>query len=187
MIWQHYIGGKYDPDTFMSEAMQQGVSRRVAWQQAKQLSFGDRVMLGYWDHGKPYLFAEFTIRHIHLQANVATPLIVGLAQDSLLPDYYSGEPLGVTRECGSYDVGAVATLSPDMDISEIVERAIAIAEILGVDPWFMVGGPLTVIYDEEVWLPESSKFFRGFKALKEEEENGTESNLLIAVQNYERK
>lgn len=175
-----YIGGFYTMKIFIKEATRIGVSRRVSPSTAKRLSFSDRIILCSWQSGDPVAFAEFSVRQVFLEARTAALVGMELEADGRAR-YVGGNTVSVNRECGSFEVGGGWEV--DADLNEIAERVCEMADV----PWFMVGGPLTVVYDKPVPLPTEKVFFRGFKALVDDDDGEAGQGVLLAVNNYEKR
>ncbi len=176
MILMTYVGGFYSMEGFIEEAAETGVSRRVSPGTARRLSFGDRVITCSWRSGSPVAFAEFSIRQVYLEADVAALVGLELEADGRAR-YIEGAAVSVNRECGSFEVGGGWEV--DAGLGEIAERVCEVTN----EPWFMVGGPLTVVYEEPIPLPTETQFFRGFKALHDDG-GETSQGVLLAVGSY---
>ena len=176
MILMTYVGGFYSIKSFIEEATRIGISRRVSPSTAKTLAFNDRVILCSWRSGDPVAFAEFSIQQVYLKANVAN--FVGMELEAAgKARCIEGGIVPVNRECGNFKVGGGWEV--DASLSEIAERACGLVDNI----WFMVGGPLTVVYEEPISLPTEKQFFRGFKTLRDDH-NETSQGVILAVGNY---
>jgi hypothetical protein len=163
-IWRHFVGGFYTPKKFISEAHREGVSRRVAPGIAKAMAFGDLVQLMHWRRGKPALIAEFSI------TNLLTSAEIGSELGSCLEPSGGGGNAKVVRACGSYEICGSLVLEADSPgLGELVSRALEIAEAKGIEPWFMIGGPLSRVYDPPLELDPPPRFSRGFTRLQTDE------------------
>jgi hypothetical protein len=118
--WLHFVGKNFyeTPRQFAREAAQHGVSRRVAWQQACAMRFGDRVLLAQWDPRRngAYVFGEFTLSNLF-----------GAGLDALLADEerccVSRSAQTVERECGMFVVATICALPKRLDIPDLLARA----------------------------------------------------------------
>lgn len=180
----HYIGARYKPERFIAEAEKYGVTRRVAWHRAKKFSFGDRVLLAQWSKGEPYLFAEFAINSIVVEGDAGAETIAHLMEEGLIQgDIIQGD-FEVKRECGSYSIVCACRLDESVTIEELVELCQSTTD----EPWFMVGGPLTKVFDDPVDLDERVGFFRGFKEVGSERDPETSTpSALQVVERYRQK
>ena len=161
-IWRHFVGGRYTPEKFVQEARRIGVTRRVAANVAKAMAFGDVVQLLHWrKSGRPVLFAEFTITDIILPAEISAEV---RKKHHRLKVSGGGDGSRIVRECGSYECVGICAIEPDdsLTLKQIAVEAIEIAERLKVSPWFMIGGPLTKVYEPPVEVTPPPKFSRGF-------------------------
>ena len=159
MIWLHYVGGYYTRTSFLREARQHKVTRRVAANIARKMSYGDTVRLLAWNKGKPLLFAEFVIRSITMPEEIAKPLAEELIKDGKARLVSAGGGR-VVRECGSYIAGA--TYAVDVELGELVEDAIKLSKEKSIKPSFMISGPLTHVYKPSKLLDPAPPFTRGF-------------------------
>ncbi len=185
MLWQHYVGGFYSPAKFIAEAKRHGVSRRVAPNIAKSMSFGDTVQLLSWCSGEPAAFAEFLINRITLDHEIAGELGEELIEEGRARLVERGGGF-VTRECGSYSVGA--TYEVDIDLKEVVERAMALAEEKGLPLSFMIAGPLTRTFDPPVELIPPPPFTRGFiRVGRNGEQPALDDPQLVGIESYKRR
>jgi len=177
MHWLHYVGGFYSPAKFIAEAKRNGVARRVSPSMAHTMSFGDVVTLLNWRGGEPAAFAAFTITRITLQADIAQMVGDQLAEEGKAHSVAGGGQ--VVRECGSYDIQAVYAV--DVPLEEIVEKAVQTAKKLGVKCSFMVGGPLSQVFDPPYSV--DAPFTRGFIKAGEEA-NSANDPQIVGIEGY---
>jgi len=180
----HYVGGNYTPEKFVEEAKRLGITRRVPPSAVRQFSFGDKVVVAYYNSGKPFAFAEFEINGIVLRGEVAQNIIAQL----VLEGRCNINPNSVgsfERECGEYEY-ATFEIDQNVTIHEIAYRAEQYAKQTGAELWFMLGGVLTCVYDEPQKISEP--FFRGFKLIESDGKAVPHNKaVIIQVDNYERK
>jgi len=159
MIWLHYVGGFYTRQKFVAEAKKHGISRRVAPGVAKAMAYGDIIKLLDWNNGQPLLFAEFVISGISMDAVISEELAPELIREGKASLVSQGGNT-VIRECGSYV--ASATYQVDVELSEVVEKADAIAAKLDIKPTYMLTGRLSRVYNPPEAVEPAPKFARGF-------------------------
>jgi len=158
--WVHYVGERYSPASFIREAEEHGVSRRIPMSQAKACKYGDVVMLMQWNTGKPLAFAEFVISSISLQGNAATQVAQDLINEGRATPS-GGDPVTIKRECGEY-TAMPAVRVWNTSIAEICDRAEAVSKSTGEKVWVMIAGNITRVFRPEQGVYGYS-FFRGLK------------------------
>jgi hypothetical protein len=178
--WYHYVGGFYNPQSFLREALKYGVARRVPPAQARAMRYGDRVVLLHWDGGKPKAFAAFEITRLVIEGEVGQEVLSQLK--ARLVD--AGGRV-VVRECGSYISGP--TWVVEEDIPDIMAQAERIAKERGLPLMVMVGGRIVEVYKPPRPLPASFPFFRGFKRVSESTEPARDDGELEVVANYKKR
>jgi len=159
MIWLHYVGGFYTPQKFLTEAKKFGVSRRVAPNVARFMSYGDVIKLLDWNNGQPLLFAEFVISGISMDAEISEQLAPELIKEDKARLVSQGGNT-VIRECGSYVTSA--TYQVDIGLGEVVEKANEIAARLDIKPNYMLTGRLSCIHNPPIVMDPPPQFSRGF-------------------------
>ena len=151
--WLHFIGKQYYSEkSFRAEGLKYGVTRRIAPLAAKQMSYGDRVLLGINDGKSAVLFGSFVIETISGMGQEAT---VALGQRCTLKQVSGGGRL-VNRGCGSYVEGPTWSLGGPITIEELIEISLK----AGGDNKFMVGGEFEDL--DRVRL-KSMRFAQGFR------------------------
>ena len=162
--WRHFVGGHYTPGKFIQEARRLGVTRRVAANVARAMAFGDVVQLLHWQRGRPVLFAEFTITDIILPVEISVEV---RKKHHRLKISGGGDGQRIVRECGSYEMVGACAIEPgdNLTLQQIATESIEIAERLKLSSWFMVGGPLTKVYEPPVEVSPPPRFSRGFTRL----------------------
>jgi len=159
--WSHYIGGQYTKSSFIKEALEQEISRRISARQAQKMSYGDVVACLSWNQGRPVVFAEFTVTRLMLPDDVSTILTAQLNEEGCISETSEGGGGAINKKCGFYIEGCTHTVS-GIDIPEIVARANAFFAERDEKPWYMIGGQLDCIFD----VPRNAMgtpFFRGFR------------------------
>ena len=164
MIWLHFVGGYYKRASFVAEAKRTGITRRIAPNQAKGITFGDVVRLATWGQNGAKAFGAFRIEQLTLNDDIAEVVTRRLKAEGRATLSDSGGRM-IVRQCGSYELGP--TWEVVAPASEVVELALAAADALGVKASMMVGGPLIELYDPPVAYPDDVTFFRGFKRLQD--------------------
>lgn len=159
--WSHYIGGKYTEASFIEEALEQGISRRVSAQQAQKMHYGDVVACLSWRNGRPVVFAEFAVSQLFLPDDVSTVLTAQLDEEGCISEASEGGGGAVNKKCGSYMESCTHTVS-GIDIPEIVARANVFFAERSEKPWYMIGGQLGKAIMPPMGAP-STPFFRGFR------------------------
>ncbi len=186
--WRHFVGGRYTPDRFVQEAKVIGVTRRVAAALAKSMAFGDTVQLLYWRHGRPVLFAEFTITTITLPDKIAAE-VARQTGKKVKPSGQNGGQR-IVRECGSYKETGTLIIEPDdqLTLSDLVAKAILISKEKGIAPWVMIGGPLKQVFDPVLEVQPAPKFSRGFTRIERSTSTTQyQSTTLKAVEDYQKR
>lgn len=147
----HTIGGYYrDQDTFIKEAREAGVNRRIAVHLLKNISFGDVVVVLDWRApvrgrkvrtvGKKGLevpatviaYGQFIVERLSFQAEVMSRLAKAMIEEGQVEVREGGGV--VERECGSYVDGGGLILHPDNPntLQDLLARAKAIAADMGI-------------------------------------------------------
>jgi hypothetical protein len=171
----HYIS---DPKGFIEPAQKHGASRRCQLNIAKNMQFGDRVVLLKWrgDGIPPAAFAEMIINGVSFDGNlnVGKELVVqGKAEYEDFTDDGAGDGLSVSRECGEFVLAGGYTLSEDVTMADIIAAAEKKMQEQGGNPKdvkLMVWGKVVKVYDVpmSVTLPEGQlKFNRSFAHVPE--------------------
>jgi hypothetical protein len=149
---------------------------------AHSMGYGDVVTLLSWRSGEPVAFAEFTITRITMQSDIAQEVGQALAEEGKAHAVSGGGE--VVRECGSYTIEA--TYVVDVSLEEIVEKAIQAGKELGVKLSFMLGGPLSQVFDPPEPLDPPPPFTRGFiKA--EGESKPTKDAQIVGIEGYKKR
>ena len=163
--WLHFIGGYYRTSAlFLREAKKHGFSRRIPAQVARGMHFGDKVIfLRYGGQtAKPvFAFGEGIVTRVSFDAQIATQLGQELERRGLAEYTPGGDT--VLRECGSYLMVGTWTVAPEIDIPQLIEAAMRIAQAQNLPSLFvMLGGELTAAYEAPVFLQPAPHFTRGF-------------------------
>ncbi len=161
--WHHFIGGHYaSPESFVAEAQKQGISRRIPAQNAKGMSFGDRVVLLRFVNAETVIaFAEMVVSRVMLDGEI-TQKIGNDLQEAGRASYQENGGAGemVNRECGEYLIAGTWQVDPDVDIAELIRMAERYAD--GEKLFVMLGGELSQVYATHRLLNPPPKFTRGF-------------------------
>lgn len=117
--WLHFVGKSFygSPAAFAAEAAQYGVSRRISLQQAKQVRYGDIVILCQWDKTRSgaRVFGSFVVNRLYGSG------LAGLLDEEEGEDTWREDAGGVVvRACGSFTV--VCTMTTTVDIPELLLR-----------------------------------------------------------------
>jgi hypothetical protein len=160
--WLHFIGGYYrTSDLFLVEAQAHGFSRRIPAQVARGMHFGDQVVFLRYGGQTVYAFGEGVLTRVAFDAQIAMQLGEELARRGLAD--YSLDGGQVTRACGEYLVTGTWKVVAEIDLPELIEAALRIAQSIDREPLFvMVGGDLTAAYTNPVFLQPAPRFTRGF-------------------------
>jgi hypothetical protein len=113
MNWLTFIGkGNYTQHSFIKEAKQYGITRRVSPQELKRMSWGDIVCCAYKASQKAstVVFMEFPITRI---SGLSTEAQAAIAEKVGLTIIDSGGD-EVERGCGTYTEGATYTVNCSM-------------------------------------------------------------------------
>ena len=151
--WIHFIGKQYYTEkSFQVEGREYGVTRRISPQTAKQMAYGDRVLLAINDGKSAVLFGSFIVQTLSGMGEEAK---AALANECTLTMVSAGGKM-VSRGCGSYIEGPTWALGCPISMEEIV----ALATEAGGDNKFMVGGDLEAL--DRVRM-KSMRFAQGFR------------------------
>lgn len=184
----HFVGGRYDsPTRFVNEAKRVGWSRNVNALFARGLHYRDRIVFMRLRRDKSVqAFAEGSIGSITFK-NPALSSMLGAALMASSQAQYSPSPLSIQRECGSYNISGEYTVSPEIDIPQIVAMALRIAKEHNLDTSCMIGGSLVREY-KPVILQPAPKFTRGFIRIDDDETfEAPEQRSILAIENYRKK
>jgi len=153
VTWIHFIGQQYYTEkTFKVEGLKYGVTRRVSPLAAKQMSYGDRVLLAINDGKSAVVFGSFLITTLSGMGEEATKAL-GEQCDLVM---LTGGGRKVVRGCGTYVEGPTWILGCPLTIDEII----AVATEAGGDNKFMVGGDFE---DTDRVRLKNMRFAQGFR------------------------
>lgn len=190
MRWAHYVGGNYTPEKFVAEARTSGITRRVSASQIRGMSFGDTVILLYYNDGDPYAFGDFVITKISLKSGIAGAVTQQLVAEGRAIQT-SNAPIAVSRECGEFIQAGCWMVLASLD--EIVDKAERLSRETGEELWFMVGGNLGRVYDPAIKVIPKINFFRGFAKAREGglldvqiSDDAIKHNHVVAITNYQK-
>ena len=151
--WIHFIGQQYYSEkSFKAEALKYGVTRRISPLAAKQMSYGDRVLLAINDGKSAVLFGSFIVETLSGLGEEATQ---ALKDRCTLTQVAQGGRI-VLRGCGSYVEGPTWHMNSPISFDEIIETATE----AGGENKFMLGGEFEDI--SRVRL-QSMRFSQGFR------------------------
>ena len=123
MEWLHYIGRRYTPESFIAEARQHGVARRVPAWALGTVKWGEKVWLAQWKgskgvvtvaegkepeekrfaKGRAEIFASFTVDRVSIEdPEVRAKLLEELSQEGKVTATSGAAPTMVRRKCGYY-------------------------------------------------------------------------------------
>jgi hypothetical protein len=117
--WLHFIGRQYyTRQSFVKEARQFGVSRRVSLNELKKMDWGDTVLLAIMEGKSGVLFGQFTIERL-----------TGLSRDAslVLEKWFGLEKVNdggivVRRGCGEYVTGPEYRINASLaEIADILQ------------------------------------------------------------------
>ena len=112
MLWLHFVGGYYKRASFVEEAKRQGITRRIAPNQAKGMTFGDVVRLATWGQKGARAFGAFRVEQLTLSADIAADVAVELEKQGRATLQDMGGRT-IVRQCGSYQVGPTWAVEAD--------------------------------------------------------------------------
>jgi hypothetical protein len=151
--WIHFIGQQYYSEkSFKAEALKYGVTRRISPLAAKQMTYGDRVLLAINDGKSAVLFGSFIVETLSGLGEEATQ---ALKDRCTLTQVAAGGRI-VRRGCGSYVEGPTWHMNSPISFDEIIETATE----AGGENKFMLGGEFEDI--SRVRL-QSMRFSQGFR------------------------
>lgn len=117
----HFIGKSYySRGSFIREAKKYGITRRVALNVLKKMSWGDRVLLAIMDGKTPVIFGEFRIERI---SGLSSEVMKVIAEKGLLESQTDPGGIVVRRGCGSYVAGPTYSVRTTIEqIAKIIEN-----------------------------------------------------------------
>jgi len=166
-IWLHYLGKRlYGKKDFESEVQRYGVQRSISFRILHNFSFGQPVLLAYYD--KKHELAE-CIGYLTVQGLAHDLPFVSNLHKKLDIVNISNEKKKVNRRCGKYTVGTTAFVTNSL--KEIIGFIKEVCEEHRLNPekfkYFLTGS--FTPFGSPV-LINNMKFFRGYKKLEFEVE-----------------
>lgn len=191
--WFHYIG---NPGGFIQPALQFGMSRPCPISIARQMQFGDRVILLKWRGSQipPAAFAEARISGISFDGvDIGNALV---EQGKATYEQYSGGGIEVSRECGSFTLVGSYVLADDVTLGDVIDIAERNATELGIsvsDIRCMMWGKIVAVHPVPLTVTPPPPFTRGWMRVPDGTRigdapiNTDTQNSVYVVENYERK
>lgn len=175
-IWIHYLGKSlYNREDFTNEVNKYGVQRSIAYRILPNFSFGQPVLLAYYDpeHKLAEAIGYLTIEG--LTHNLPKDLTEELGQELDIVDQEAKTEF-INRRCGKYIIGLSMTVRDTL--KEIIQKIREICERHNGNPekfkYFLTGSltpfPTPVLFND-------IKFFRGYKKLEFELEKDRKDNI----------
>lgn len=108
----HFVGGRYTPQTFITEAQQYGITRRANAASIKNMNFGDTILLCDWRRGAPAVFGEFVLTDLVFDADINSELLPLLQEQGVVEsvDSAPGGGIVVRRKCGTFTMTGSVTI-----------------------------------------------------------------------------
>jgi len=157
----HFVGkGLYSKEDFIIEAEKHGVNRAFSPKLAQKFNFGDKILLAQFEpvkkdeegkiieQGKALVFGYFVLSGVTFNPVDNREEFMGKLNSQL--DIINITPIGehVSRKCGSYTIGVVATVKNDL--KDIMEKAIKIAKEMEVKVKVFLSGKFYQITMKEI-------------------------------------
>lgn len=188
MIWLHYVGKMYSPESFVREARRLGACRRIPLSHLKQVSWGDVVYCAKWAPledetgepspsrkiGKAYAFCSFKVERIVLE-DVFGEVLEELKEKGKVIEETPSSGRLIKRGCGCYVEGRSVSTSAS------VEELYIIAKRKG-GRVAMVCGPLLKVFAPPKFFYAS--FTRGLLKVPEEHEARESRGEIAEVKNH---
>ncbi len=156
MTWLHFIGKQYySTSQFIEEAKKYGVSRRISFQNLKNMRFGDKIYLFQWNGKSSELFGYFVFERI---LGINHNILEEAREKGIIRRVADLGDEVIKRGCGNYILRASYTTENPEAMLDLLEEKYKAKEDLGK---LMIGG---AFYEINPHIKSSIPFQMGFRS-----------------------